>query len=76
MNLIDNAIRLVPNSKIICIEVLLFVTKNQRNYVPLQVRDRGSDIKPEEVKQVTERFYRSNSARPKGGFGLGVAIAS
>ena len=38
--------------------------------------DRGSGMKPEEVKQVTKRFYRTSSARPKGGFGLGLAIAS
>ncbi|MDJ0597103.1 MAG: HAMP domain-containing sensor histidine kinase [Pleurocapsa sp. MO_226.B13] len=75
LNLIDNAIKYAPDSEVIDIEVLPPVTENKGNYVPLQVRDRGSGMKPEEIKQVTERFYRTNSARPKGGFGLGLAIA-
>ncbi len=33
-------------------------------------------MKPEEIEQATKRFYRTNSSRPKGGFGLGLAIAS
>ncbi|MEO0836812.1 MAG: HAMP domain-containing sensor histidine kinase [Cyanobacteria bacterium J06642_3] len=76
LNLIDNAIKYAPNCKTISIEVLSVVIENQRNYVPLQVRDHGSGMKPEEVKQVTERFYRASSSRSQYGFGLGLAIAN
>ena len=76
LNLIDNAIKYAPNSEVISLEVLPTVEHNQRNYVPLQVRDRGSGMKPEEIEQVTKRFYRTSSARPRGGFGLGLAIAT
>ncbi|MEM9510280.1 MAG: HAMP domain-containing sensor histidine kinase [Cyanobacteria bacterium P01_E01_bin.35] len=76
LNLIDNAIKYAPDSEVITIEVLPIVTKNQHNYVPLQVCDRGLGMKPEEIEQVTERFYRGSSARPQGGLGLGLAIAN
>lgn len=32
-------------------------------------------MKPEAVGRLTERFYRGDGSRPRGGLGLGLAIA-
>ena len=75
LNLLDNAIKYAPESQVISLEVLATVEQNQQNYVPLQIRDRGAGMKPEVIQKVTERFYRADKARPRGGLGLGLAIA-
>lgn len=75
LNLLDNAIKYAPESEVISLEILPTVKREQRYYVPLQVRDQGRGMKPEVVERVTERFYRGNGARPRGGLGLGLAIA-
>ncbi|MFB2768401.1 ATP-binding protein [Pelatocladus sp. BLCC-F211] len=75
LNLLDNAIKYAPESGVIRLELLPEVEQNQQRYVPLQIRDRGQGMQPEELQRITERFYRGNQARPRGGFGLGLAIA-
>lgn len=75
LNLLDNAIKYAPDSKVISLEVLGIVERNQQQYVPLQIRDRGAGMKPEVIQKATERFYRDDRSRPQGGLGLGLAIA-
>lgn len=41
----------------------------------IEVEDTGEGIRPEDQGRVFERFYRSEGAREKDGFGLGLAIA-
>lgn len=75
LNLLDNAIKYAPESEVIRLEILPTIERNQQHYVPLQVRDRGRGMEPETVERLTERFYRGDGARPRGGLGLGLAIA-
>ena len=75
LNLLDNAIKYAPESQVISLEVLATIEQNQQNYVPLQIRDRGAGMKPEVIQKATERFYRADKARPRGGLGLGLAYA-
>ncbi|KYC37123.1 histidine kinase [Scytonema hofmannii PCC 7110] len=75
LSLLDNAIKYAPNSQVVHLNVLAPVEIEQHQYVPLQVQDYGQGITPELLKRVTERFYRGDNARPRGGFGLGLAIA-
>jgi two-component system, OmpR family, sensor kinase len=66
-NLIDNAISYAPGS----VRVLGAADDGQ---VVVAVEDDGPGIAPEEVRRVTERFYRGRGS-PPGGSGLGLAIA-
>ncbi len=75
LNLLDNAIKYAPESKVICLKVLPAVETNQQKYVPLQIQDQGKGIEAIVLQRLTERFYRGDSARPRGGMGLGLAIA-
>ncbi len=75
LNLLDNAIKYAPESGVIQMEILPTIQQYQQHYVPLQVRDWGRGMKPEVVELVTKRFYRGDGARPRGGLGLGLAIA-
>lgn len=75
LNLIDNAIKYAGDSEVICLKVLPTIQKEQQQYVPMQVKDEGKGMAKDVLQRVTERFYRGDSARPKGGLGLGLAIA-
>lgn len=75
LNLLDNAIKYASKSEVIQLEILPTIQQYQQHYVPLQVRDWGRGMKPEVVELVTKRFYRGDGARPRGGLGLGLAIA-
>jgi signal transduction histidine kinase len=43
--------------------------------VSLQIADDGPGFTPEALAHATERFWRGDSAHPRGGTGLGLAIA-
>lgn len=75
LNLLENAIKYASESEVICVKILPPVEKERQHYVPLQVKDWGKGIDEKMLQHVTERFYRSNGARPRGGQELGLAIA-
>lgn len=75
LNLLDNAIKYAPNSKVVHLKILPPIEKDQRHFVPLQVQDMGKGMSTDILQRVTERFYRGDNSRPRGGLGLGLAIA-
>ncbi|WP_373543018.1 sensor histidine kinase [Chamaesiphon sp.] len=75
LNLLDNAIKYAADGKIVCLNVLSPVEQHQRKYVPLQIQDYGQGMASEMIARVTDRFYRGDNSRPRGGMGLGLAIA-
>lgn len=75
LNLLDNAIKYAPQSEVIQLQILPAIKRGQQHYLPLQVQDKGQGMKPEVVELVTKRFYRGDGSRPRGGLGLGLAIA-
>ncbi|MBW4662146.1 MAG: HAMP domain-containing histidine kinase [Drouetiella hepatica Uher 2000/2452] len=75
LNLLDNAIKYAPESKVISLKVLPPLETDQQRYVPLQIQDQGKGIETNVLQRLTERFYRGDNARPRGGMGLGLAIA-
>ena len=70
--LVDNACRATPSSGHI-----LLAAQQQDSTIALTVTDDGPGIPPEHLERVFERFHRVDVARsrPRGGAGLGLAIA-
>lgn len=68
-NLVDNAIRYAGTSRF-----LRLAAHHRGNSVVFEVEDKGQGIAPEDVPNVTRRFFRGRGAAT-GGSGLGLAIA-
>ena len=70
-NLLRNAIRHTPPGGIVAV-----VVREEPNAVAVEVHDTGEGINPDDLPQIWERFYRSESSRDRdrGGAGLGLAL--
>jgi signal transduction histidine kinase len=70
-NLIDNAIKFSHNDSIITVE-----TAEKKNKIFVSVKDTGIGIPKEDIKQIWDRFYKTDLSRGKDktGTGLGLAI--
>jgi signal transduction histidine kinase len=75
INLIDNAIKYACDGKLVCLNILSPVENDRQKFVPLQIQDYGQGMEADVVQRVTDRFYRGSNSRPRGGMGLGLAIA-
>ena len=71
-NLIDNGLRYNPKDG----EALKVQVKAGNGYLQLLVQDNGPGIPEEDLKHVTEAFYRADPARSRstGGVGLGLYL--
>ncbi|MCL1914926.1 MAG: cell wall metabolism sensor histidine kinase WalK [Eubacteriaceae bacterium] len=71
--LLDNSIKYSPSGTM----VIVSIAKGKFNNAVVSVSDEGIGIAPEDLKNIFERFYRSDKARSRreGGVGLGLAIA-
>jgi signal transduction histidine kinase len=54
--------------------VRLRATRTARN-IQIEIADDGPGFTPDALAHATERFWRGDSAHPRGGTGLGLAIA-
>ena len=70
-NLVKNAINVSKENDKIIINAFMM----DKNYY-IQVIDQGSGISKEDIKKITEPFYRVDKVRSRknGGAGLGLAI--
>lgn len=70
-NLLDNAIKFVPNEGTIVIDTIV-----KEDKLLLSVCNSGEPIPKEEIKYIWDRFHKADKARSKGGgTGLGLSIA-
>ncbi|MBS4198259.1 HAMP domain-containing protein [Bacillus sp. FJAT-49732] len=72
LNILDNAIRYTNQKG----KISITLQKEASASALLTIEDSGSGIPKEDLKKVTERFYRVNKARTRkeGGTGLGLSI--
>lgn len=70
-NLLDNAIKFVPEEGMIEIRTVL-----KESRLLISVLNNGKPIPKEEIKYIWDRFHKADKARSKGGgTGLGLSIA-
>jgi signal transduction histidine kinase len=68
-NLLHNAVRHTAPGGIVAV-----VITGEASTVTLHVKDTGEGIAPQELPHIWERFYQTESARARGGAGLGLAL--
>lgn len=66
--LIDNAVKYSPQGKHIELHT-------DKKYPTVTVRDYGPGIPKKDLPYIYDRFYRADSSRATGGYGLGLSIA-
>lgn len=74
-NLLDNAVKYSPNSKMV--EVRILKSENDENRVNIQVRDKGIGIDKEDIEKVFSKFSRLDNhlTRVTEGTGLGLYVS-
>ena len=71
-NLLDNAIRYSPSGG----KVRLSIVRDNGN-AHVEVEDQGPGIREQDLRNIFDRFHRSDASRSRetGGYGLGLAIS-
>jgi heavy metal sensor kinase len=69
-NLVDNAIKYGPEGSRVTVAV-----SGRGDEATVAVTDQGQGIPAEHRERIFDRFYRVDPSRPRGGAGLGLAIA-
>jgi len=70
LNIIDNAIKYVPTSGKIEINL-----KKEKNHAIITIKDNGVGISADDLPHIFDRFYRGSTKEKTFGSGLGLAIA-
>jgi len=68
--LLDNALKYSPSGTTVTIG-----TAKTDGHIKLWVKDQGPGIGTKDLPHIWDRFYRADTARSSGGYGLGLAIA-
>ena len=70
-NILDNAIKYGSESGTITV-----VLRKEENKVTLAIENTGEMISSEDLKQIFDRYYRTDKSRSKPGMGLGLSLVA
>jgi signal transduction histidine kinase len=70
-HLLDNAVRHTPPGTPVAVSVV-----EEPEGVAVTISDQGPGVSPDILPHLFERFYRGDSARGRGGAGLGLTVAA
>lgn len=70
-NLLDNAVRHTPSGTAVHVDLAA-----EPDGVRVAIEDEGPGVPPDALPHLFERFYRGDSARGRGGAGLGLTVAA
>jgi signal transduction histidine kinase len=77
-NLVDNALKYVPTSRVegarVTVTVTQTIDENGRKFGEIVVEDNGPGVPPEQQPDLFKRFFRGDGHGVEGGAGLGLAI--
>lgn len=69
INLLENAIKFAPDYGVIGVDI-----KKQNNMLSVSVSNSGSEIPPESIGHIWNKFYQADKSRSSEGNGIGLAI--
>jgi signal transduction histidine kinase len=69
-NLLDNACKFSEYQTVRC------TLERKRDMLEICIQDSGIGMSEEEIRQISEPFFRSANVRDKEGFGIGMAVAN
>ena len=69
INLIDNAVKFVPQDGTVKLEV-----QEERNFLSVKISNTGSDIAPDKQEKIFNKFYQADESHATKGNGIGLAI--
>ncbi|SEJ02934.1 Signal transduction histidine kinase [Dyadobacter koreensis] len=72
-NLLSNALKFTPPYGLVTVKVKTSGNEDVADGVYIEVQDTGKGMSPEEISQLFERFYQSESSQ--GGTGIGLALS-
>lgn len=70
-NILDNAIKYGSESGTITV-----VLRKEENKITLAIENTGEMINSEDLKQIFDRYYRTDKSRSKPGMGLGLSLVA
>lgn len=69
INLLDNAVKFTPDGGTIQISI-----REAENHLEVTIRNTGSEIPPESMEKIFQKFYQADESHSAQGNGVGLAI--
>ncbi len=75
VNLINNSLKYSEVDREVILKLKMDVDSDMADSVLVEVEDFGIGIRPEEIENITNMFYRTEASKDKKGYGLGLYVS-